>query len=81
MKPFARISGKAMAGIRGENIVGDVFKLSGIMLKVVELPGHTTGSIGLIYEEENWLYAGDTRQEFVPMVRFVRIKSAIPISR
>ncbi|MDR4946118.1 MBL fold metallo-hydrolase [Neobacillus cucumis] len=44
---------------------GDVFNLGGITLKVVEVPGHTTGSIGLIYEEENWLYAGDAMGSFL----------------
>ncbi|MEH7117807.1 MBL fold metallo-hydrolase [Neobacillus vireti] len=44
---------------------GDVFKLGGITLRVVEVPGHTNGSIGLIYEEENWLYAGDAMGSFL----------------
>ncbi|MED4225281.1 MBL fold metallo-hydrolase [Neobacillus cucumis] len=44
---------------------GDVFNLGGITLKIVEVPGHTTGSIDLIYEEENWLYAGDAMGSFL----------------
>ena len=35
------------------------FDLGGIHLRVIELPGHTRGSIGLLYEEENTLYVGD----------------------
>lgn len=39
---------------------GQVFDLGGITLKVVELPGHTAGCIGLLYEEEHILYTGDS---------------------
>lgn len=38
---------------------GDVFDLGGITLEVVELPGHTAGSIGLYWREEKVLYVGD----------------------
>lgn len=38
---------------------GFVFDLGGIHLRVIELPGHTKGSIGLLYEECGILYAGD----------------------
>lgn len=38
---------------------GDVFDLGGKTLKVVELPGHTRGSIGLLWPEERILYVGD----------------------
>lgn len=44
---------------------GDVFDLGGLTLKVVETPGHTAGSISLIYEEEQWLYAGDAMNGFL----------------
>ena len=35
---------------------GDVFDLGGKTLEVVELPGHTAGSIGLFWREEKLLY-------------------------
>ena len=38
---------------------GTVFDLGGKTLEVVELPGHTGGSIGLLYREEKVLYVGD----------------------
>lgn len=38
---------------------GHVFDLGGITLQVVELPGHTRGSIGLFCKEKGLLYAGD----------------------
>lgn len=44
---------------------GDQFDLGGITLTVKEVPGHTAGSIGLIYEEEQWFYAGDAMNPFV----------------
>ncbi len=44
---------------------GHVFDLGGITLRVVELPGHTKGSIGLLYEEERMLYAGDALNGFL----------------
>ena len=39
---------------------GTVFDLGGIHLRVVHVPGHTPGSIGLIYEEEGIFYSGDS---------------------
>ena len=38
---------------------GEVFDLGGMELVVVELPGHTPGSIGLLLREEGLLYAAD----------------------
>lgn len=38
---------------------GHVFDLGGRTLRVIELPGHTKGSIGLLYPEEKLLYVGD----------------------
>lgn len=38
---------------------GSVFDLGGKILEVVELPGHTVGSIGLLYREEKVLFSGD----------------------
>ncbi len=42
-----------------------IFDLGGITLKVIELPGHTPGQIGLLYEEEKILYVGDATNPFV----------------
>ena len=44
---------------------GDVFDLGGKTLEVVELPGHTAGSIGLYWREEKLLYVGDAVNCFV----------------
>ena len=38
---------------------GYVFHLGGIDLKVVEMPGHTAGSIGLLNEKERYILVGD----------------------
>ena len=38
---------------------GQYFDLGNLNLRVVSLPGHTAGSIGLIWEEERLLIAGD----------------------
>lgn len=38
---------------------GKVFDLGGKTLEVVALPGHTQGSIGLLYREEKILFVGD----------------------
>lgn len=44
---------------------GDKFELGGITLTVYEFPGHTEGSIGLLWEEEKKLFAGDAMNSFV----------------
>lgn len=44
---------------------GVTFSLGGITLRVVEVPGHTAGSIGLLYEEEKMFFAGDAMSPFV----------------
>ena len=41
---------------------GDVFDLGGIVLEVVHLPGHTSGSIALAERTERYLIGGDTVQ-------------------
>lgn len=38
---------------------GDVFDLGGAHMRVLEMPGHTAGSVGLLYEEKNLFFAGD----------------------
>ena len=38
---------------------GDMFDLGGMHLQVIELPGHTPGSIGLRWQEENVLFTSD----------------------
>ena len=44
---------------------GDVFDLGGKTLDVVELPGHTRGSIGLYLREKRMLYVGDAVNCFI----------------
>lgn len=44
---------------------GHVFDLGGITLEVVEVPGHTHGSIGLLYKEEKIFFAGDSMNPFL----------------
>ena len=44
---------------------GDVFDLGGVTLRVLELPGHTAGSIGLYCPERRLLYVGDAMNCFV----------------
>lgn len=44
---------------------GDIFELGGITLEVIELPGHTTGSIALLYREKKILYVGDAINGFL----------------
>lgn len=46
-------------------VEGEVFALGGKTLEVVELPGHTRGSIGLLYREEGILYVGDAVNCFI----------------
>lgn len=38
---------------------GDVFDLGDYMLKVIEIPSHTMGSIALLEEKQGWLFSGD----------------------
>ena len=42
-----------------------MFDLGGITLEVVEVPGHTHGSIGLLYKEEKIFFAGDAMNPFL----------------
>lgn len=44
---------------------GDVFDLGNMNLLVIEFPGHTAGSIGLLLEEKGILYVGDAMNPFV----------------
>ena len=44
---------------------GAVIDLGGKTIDVVELPGHTPGSIGFIWREERVLFAGDAANGFV----------------
>lgn len=44
---------------------GHMFDLGGITLEVLELPGHTAGSIGLYCPERKLLYVGDAMNCFV----------------
>ena len=38
---------------------GDIFDLGGLTLEAVGLPGHTPGSIGMLWKEEKILFTGD----------------------
>lgn len=42
---------------------GAIFDLGGMHLAVIEVPGHTPGSIGLLYMEEKIFYAGDSMND------------------
>lgn len=42
---------------------GHVFNLGGMHLEVIEVPGHTPGSIGLLYKEERIFYAADAMND------------------
>lgn len=44
---------------------GDIFTLGGATLIVYETPGHTMGSISLLYREKNILFVGDATGTFV----------------
>ena len=44
---------------------GDCFDLGGITCRVVHLPGHTAGSIGLWCPEKRLLYVGDAMNSFM----------------
>lgn len=46
-------------GVLRPVVEGERFDLGGITLEVVELPGHTAGSIGLYCPEKKLLYVGD----------------------
>lgn len=52
-------------GVLKPVVEGDVFELGSMTLQVVELPGHTAGSIGLLYFQERILYVGDAVNCFV----------------
>lgn len=44
---------------------GKLFELGGITLEVIELPGHTSGCVGLYYREKKILYMGDSINGFL----------------
>lgn len=48
---------------------GDVFDLGRKTLEVVELPGHTSGSVGLLYKEGRMLYTSDAITKIVILNR------------
>ena len=55
---------------------GSVFDLGGMHLEVIEVPGHTPGSIGLLYREEKIFYAGDSMNDDL----WLFLKEACPLS-
>ncbi len=55
---------------------GDVFKLGGITLEAIHLPGHTPGSTALLYKEKNWIFLADAMNPFV----FLFLEEAAPLA-
>ncbi|MEE4195040.1 MAG: MBL fold metallo-hydrolase, partial [Anaerolineae bacterium] len=55
---------------------GHVFDLGGITVEVIEIPGHTPGSIGLLWVEEKIMITGDTVNPQVLM----HFESCLPLS-
>lgn len=55
---------------------GAVFDLGGMHLEVIEVPGHTPGSIGLMYKEERIFYAADAMNDNL----WLFLKEACPLS-
>ena len=55
---------------------GEVFDLGGIVLEVIELPGHTAGSIGLMDRGQRTLYAADAANNEV----WLFLEEATPLS-
>ena len=38
---------------------GDIFDLGGVQLEILEIPGHTKGSVAVINREEKYIFSGD----------------------
>lgn len=55
---------------------GEVLDLGGMTLEVIEVPGHTPGSIGLMYREEKIFYAADAMNDNL----WLFLKEACPLS-
>ena len=55
---------------------GHVFNLGGMHLEVIEVPGHTPGSIGLLYKEERIFYAADAMNDNL----WLFLEEACPLS-
>lgn len=47
--------------------IGQSFDLGNVLLEVVALPGHTPGSVGILYEAERLLIAGDALNPYLWM--------------
>lgn len=59
------------AGIQLEPLAeGDVFACGGYRLEVLEIPGHTFGSIALVEREKKLLFPGDSVQKEGPIYMF-----------
>ena len=59
----ARISGPAAENIPGRDVAlseGDQIRLGDHVGRVIEVPGHTSGHIALIFDEERVAFVGDT---------------------
>ncbi|MBN2048612.1 MAG: MBL fold metallo-hydrolase [Anaerolineaceae bacterium] len=55
---------------------GDLLDLGGITIEVVEVPGHTPGSIALLWEERGILITGDTVNASV----WLHLEHSLPLS-
>ncbi len=56
--------------------VGDVFDLGGVKLEVVDLKGHTPGSIGLLDRKARLLYTGDAINTHL----WMQLECSLPIA-
>lgn len=54
----------------------DLLDIGGKTFQVIEVPGHTRGSIALLYKEEGWCYLGDSMNPFL----FLFGEESAPIS-
>lgn len=58
---YIQLGAGNLVGIRE----GQSFNIGNMSFEVYEFPGHTAGSIGLLYKEKNFLYVGDAMNPFV----------------
>lgn len=61
MDAYCRMRSGTLKGVKE----GDMFELGGATVSVYETPGHTKGSISLLYKEKNILFVGDATGTFV----------------
>lgn len=51
---------------------GDVFDLGGVRLEILEVPGHTQGSVAVINREEQYIFTGDAVSETLMVTGYQR---------